>query len=96
MWHLERATGDLASDLLIGPNPSAMGAVPRIDDGDTLIPMGILSETTCGKCLEYLMPVQRYWTLREACASVGIEHNKSTDQMMFEYIRAFHDRGHQE
>lgn len=29
-----------------------------------------------------------------ACASVGIEHGKSTDQMLLEWLTDYHRRGH--
>lgn len=44
----------------------------------------------CDRCFDYM----RTPFLVEACASVGIEHGKSTDQMMRETIEAFHASGH--
>ena len=54
--------------------------------------------TNCPKCLLYLFKdgTRGYLILRTACASVGIEHNKSTDQMLDEYIAYYHERGHHE
>ena len=46
----------------------------------------------CGDCMAH-------WDanphLTAACASVGIEHGKSTAQMLREYFAGFHQRGHQ-
>jgi hypothetical protein len=44
----------------------------------------------CLECLEYM--AQPF--LREACASVGIEHGKSTDQMLKETVEHYHLGGH--
>lgn len=47
----------------------------------------------CAPCMaHYYDPVNVH--LAGACASVGIEHGKSTQQMLFEYLAAFHVRGH--
>jgi hypothetical protein len=45
----------------------------------------------CGDCMEH-----RFATpgLAEACASVGIEHGKTTDQMLYEYLSGYHHRSH--
>jgi len=52
----------------------------------------------CPDCIAYLFRdgVWGYMRLRGACASVGIEHDKDTDQMMREYIQAHHDGGHRD
>lgn len=49
------------------------------------------SVTDCADCLAH-------WdvNLTAACASVGIEHGKSTYQMIREYLAGYHERGHQE
>lgn len=44
----------------------------------------------CYLCIDY-MSTPFLW---EACASVGIEHGKSGDQMLRETVEAFHDGGH--
>ena len=31
----------------------------------------------------------------DACASVGLEHGKSTHEMMKEYLAVFHETGHE-
>lgn len=49
-------------------------------------------DVDCGECAAHLC--DRYWLLREACASVGIEYGKSTEQVMDECMAAFHARGH--
>lgn len=36
------------------------------------------------------------WALVGACASVGIEHGKTTAEMAVEFLRGYHDRGHVE
>lgn len=33
-------------------------------------------------------------SIRATCASVGIEHNKDTDQMLYEYLNTYHANGH--
>jgi hypothetical protein len=45
----------------------------------------------CGECEEHALASPH---LVGACSSVGIEHGKSTGQMMAEYLRSFHGRGH--
>lgn len=45
----------------------------------------------CGKCVDHYFG-QPF--LVEAAASVGIEHGKSTEQMLHEYFAAYHKRGH--
>lgn len=49
--------------------------------------------TGCPDCLQhyYATPL-----LAEACASVGIEHGKSSAEMLSQYLAAFHERGHKE
>jgi hypothetical protein len=45
----------------------------------------------CGDCLTHAMnPL-----LAEACASVGIEHGKATEAMLWDYLVQYHERGHQ-
>lgn len=46
----------------------------------------------CGKCLQHFF---EHPTMIEACASVGIEHGKSTGQMLKEWYAIFHKRKHQ-
>lgn len=46
----------------------------------------------CPECATYL---DAHPHLVGACASVGIEHGKSTRQMLREYLATFHDRGHE-
>jgi hypothetical protein len=57
-----------------------------------------MATTDCAKCLKYMFKdgVNGYWILRMSCASVGIEYNKSTDQMLNEYMAGYHKRGHRE
>lgn len=43
----------------------------------------------CATCMDAMTPA-----LVEACASVGIEHGKSTGQMMVEYLNTYHARRH--
>jgi hypothetical protein len=43
----------------------------------------------CPKCMAHFD-----YGLVGACASVGIEHGKSTRQMLLEYLAAYHTRGH--
>lgn len=45
----------------------------------------------CGECAAL---VNAQPMLIGACASVGIEHGKSTRQMLREYLQGYHDRGH--
>jgi hypothetical protein len=56
-----------------------------------LTPVEINRPSNCDTCM-------RYWAsqpyLGAACASVGIEHGKSTFQMVREYLAAYHERGH--
>jgi hypothetical protein len=47
------------------------------------------SDIGCNDCLAYWTP-----ELTNACASAGIEHGKSTYQMIREYLAAHHERGH--
>ena len=49
------------------------------------------SPMDCPKCMEYW---DRQPCLAAACASVGIEHGKSMEQMLFEFFESFHERGH--
>ena len=51
---------------------------------------GKLGWPLCVKCSEWMMR----FGLGEACASVGIEHGKSTGQMMRDVVNAFHARRH--
>lgn len=53
---------------------------------------GRLGYPACAKCLEYMNRPG----MVEACASVGIEHGKSTGQMLFEVTNHFHANGHME
>lgn len=55
----------------------------------TLYPVDGL--TDCGDCVAY-WDANPYLTA--ACASVGIEHGKSTYQMIREYLAGYHERGH--
>lgn len=50
--------------------------------------------TACPDCQRYVD--QFGWALVGACASVGIERGKTTGQMAVEFIRSYHNRGHQE
>jgi hypothetical protein len=36
------------------------------------------------------------FTLRSACASVGIEHNMGTNEMVLAYLRVWHEIKHDE
>lgn len=45
----------------------------------------------CPDCLEHYVDRPH---LVEACASVGIEHGKSTAEMLAGYFRDYHERGH--
>jgi hypothetical protein len=45
----------------------------------------------CMKCMDALTPM-----LMEACASVGIEHNRSTDDMARQYLAEYHARNHED
>lgn len=47
----------------------------------------------CPKCIEHYFDQPH---LVGACASVGIEHGKSTAMMLGEYFAAFHANKHQE
>jgi hypothetical protein len=47
--------------------------------------------TDCPDCLAYW---NRQPSLTAACASVGIEHGKSTPQMIREYLGSYHQRHH--
>lgn len=49
--------------------------------------------TKCGKCLEYYFS-NPY--LVEACASVGIEKGKTTEEMLVEYLAQYHNDRHKE
>lgn len=51
---------------------------------------GKLGIPTCVECFEKMTEPG----LIEACASVGIEHGKSTGQMVYEYINSYHAGGH--
>ena len=46
----------------------------------------------CSRCLEHLS--EDGWAILEACASVGIEHGKSTTEMAERYFETFHAKGH--
>lgn len=45
----------------------------------------------CRECFEHYMQTPH---LVGACASVGIEHGKSTSQMLTEYFERYHAREH--
>lgn len=47
----------------------------------------------CGECMAHRLSTPG---LAEACASVGIEHGRSTDAMLWDYLALFHERGHKE
>lgn len=47
----------------------------------------------CEECARFLDEKPH---LIGAAASVGIEQNKSTEQMLLDYLRAYHKRGHEE
>ena len=53
---------------------------------------GRLGWPMCVECSEKMMTPG----LLEACASVGIEHGKSTGLMMRDYIDAFHANRHRD
>ena len=44
----------------------------------------------CDECVKYMMQPG----LIEACASVGIEHNKSTSEMLRDVVNSYHDSKH--
>jgi hypothetical protein len=44
----------------------------------------------CAPCLQESMTP----FLAEACASVGIEHGKTTEEMLVAYLAQFHENGH--
>jgi hypothetical protein len=44
----------------------------------------------CQMCVEKLNDQ----SLIYACASVGIEYNKDTDQMLYEYLNQYHAKDH--
>lgn len=47
----------------------------------------------CPLCSIYLAEQPH---LIAACASVGIEHGKSTDEMLVNYMALYHQKGHRE
>lgn len=51
-----------------------------------------LGYPACDKCMEYFMQPG----FIEACASVGIEHGKSTGQMAFDTTNHYHATGHKQ
>lgn len=58
-----------------------------------------MSETVydCPECAgHFLASTAGFWMLREACASVGMEHGISTDEMMHVVVSEYHDRDHKE
>lgn len=50
--------------------------------------------TPCSACEDHA--VAGGWALVHACASVGIEHGRSTFEEMAAYLDAYHRRGHLE
>lgn len=56
-------------------------------------PIAADDPSECPDCMTYL---GQHPMLIEACASVGIEHGRSTQAMLRSYMLAFHRRGHQE
>lgn len=46
----------------------------------------------CERCAEHWDA--NGWSIIGACASVGIEHGKSTWQMAKDYFEGYHRRGH--
>lgn len=52
---------------------------------------GRVGYPACEECFDYIHTPG----LLEACASVGIEHGKSTGLMLREFIDAYHARRHQ-
>lgn len=55
--------------------------------------MLVAEKVKCGKCLQYAYS-QPF--LLEACASVGIEHGKSSGQMIVDYLDYYHKSRHRE
>ena len=47
----------------------------------------------CPDCLSYAASQPH---LIGACASVGIEHGRSTQEMVVSFLAGYHDRGHSE
>lgn len=47
----------------------------------------------CPECVDFLYSAPH---LVEACASVGISHNKSIKEMLVIFISGYHNRGHRE
>lgn len=54
-------------------------------------PLTVRDIVDCPACRAFLFETPG---LTEACASVGIEHGKSTQRMLLEYLAAYHRRGH--
>lgn len=53
---------------------------------------GFVGWPDCDKCIDYMHTPG----LAEACASVGIEHGKSTGEMLRISVEEFHKRRHKE
>lgn len=50
-----------------------------------------METTTCPTCLAHLFKsAQSYELLRGACASVGIERGRSTEDVLAAYVAEFH------
>jgi hypothetical protein len=49
--------------------------------------------STCARCLDHYFDTP---FLAEACASVGIEHGRTTGDMLTRYLAQYHQRGHKE
>ena len=52
----------------------------------------------CPDCFDYLFKdgISGYYIMQGAFASVGIEHDRNTDEMMCLFMAAYHNRGHHE
>jgi len=53
----------------------------------------IEQRTDCVDCLLHL--ASNFYVIKEACASVGIEHGLSTDEELAIYVSWYHANGHQ-
>ena len=49
-----------------------------------------MRDHACDQCTNYV--TANWYALRGACASVGIEHGRSTDAMLVDYVARYHER----
>lgn len=79
------------------PRPRRLGLIGA-QGPEIFVPRqsGVILPSEAAQCPDCWAHAASHPHLIGACASVGIEHGKSTAEMVRDYLAAYHERGHRE